>query len=106
MAEERKCTNCAFCDRFKYSPKDPDTEQMFRCWQRPEVCDHAYVRKISEAEQEKDVCDEHRFKEEREAELFEKAKYDYVTYKRRIKELEEKYPSLKDLDCSKYPSRV
>ena len=102
MSEERKCTNCAFCDEFKYNPKDPDAEQMFRCWRRSEECDYIYVRKISEAEQEKDVCAEHRFKEERDAELFEKAKHDYVTYKRLINELEEKYPSLKDLNCSKY----
>ena len=101
MIQERKCTNCAFCDRFKYSPKDPDTEQMFRCWQRSEDCDHIYVRKISEAEQEKYVCNEHRFKEERDAELFEMAKRDYITYKTLINELEEEYPSLKDLDCSR-----
>ena len=38
-----------------------------------------------------------------QAELFEKAKCDYVSYKRNIQRLEEKYPSLKYLDCSKYP---
>lgn len=60
-------------------------------------------RKIGEAEQENNVCYEHRFKEEREADLFEEAKHDYVTYKRLINELEEKYLSLKDLNYSKYP---
>jgi hypothetical protein len=98
MSETRKCTNCAFCQRFKYSPKDPDSEQMMRCWQRPSVCDHAYVRKLSEAEKEQDVCDEHMFKEEREAQLYEKAKCEYASHLKSIKELEEKYPDFKDID--------
>ena len=44
------------------------------------------------------VCDEHRTREEREKELFEKEKEGYIYYKRLIKRLEEKYPSLKDLE--------
>ena len=44
------------------------------------------------------VCNEHRTKEEREKELFEEAKTAYAYFKKRIKILEEKYPSLKDLE--------
>ena len=44
------------------------------------------------------VCDEHRTGEEREEELFEEAKWEYADRKERIKDLEEKYPSLKDLE--------
>lgn len=90
---KRNCTNCAFCERFKYSSKD-ETEMM-RCWQEPGVCDHAFVQSINDAEEY--VCDEHRTKEEREKELFEDAKEYYLCCKKHIKTLEEKYPSLKDL---------
>lgn len=90
---KRKCTNCAFCERFKYSQKD--TTEMMRCWQEPGVCDHAFVQSMNAAEDY--VCDEHRTKEEREKELFEKAKWEYADCKTRIKTLEEKYPSLKKL---------
>ena len=90
---KRNCTNCAFCERFKYSPKD-ETEMM-RCWQEPGVCDYAFVRSMNGAEDY--VCDEHRTKKEREKELFEEAKDDYMYCKEHIKELEEKYPSLKNL---------
>ena len=83
---------------------------MMRCWQEPGVCDHAFVQSMSAAEDY--VCDEHHTKEEREKELFEKAKEDYMWYKKHlekvkedymwhkkhVKALEEKYPSLKDLD--------
>ena len=90
---KRNCTNCVFCTRFKYSPKD-ETEMM-RCWQEPSAYDHAFVRSMHEAED--CVCDEHRTKEEREKELFEEAKEYYLCCKKHIKTLEEKYPSLKDL---------
>ena len=90
---KRNCTNCAFCERFKYSPKDKT--EMMRCWQEPRVCDHAFAQSMLEAENY--VCDEHRTKEEREKELFEEAKDKYVEYKKCIKELEEKYPILKNL---------
>lgn len=69
---------------------------MMRCWQEPSVCDHAFVQSMNEAKHY--VCDEHRTKEEREKDLFEKAKMDYTYCKRHIKKLEEKYPSLKDLN--------
>ena len=91
---KRNCVNCAFCERFKYSPKDKT--EMMRCWQEPGVCDHAFVQSMNNAEDY--VCDEHRTKKEREKELFEKAKWEYVDCKRTIKRLEEKYPSLKKLD--------
>ena len=68
---------------------------MMRCWQEPGVCDHAFVQSMNAAEDY--VCDEHRTKEEREKELFEKAKVAYTYFKKRIKALEEKYPSLKKL---------
>lgn len=90
---ERNCSNCAFCERFKYSPKDKT--EMMRCWQEPGVCDHAFVQSMTAAEDY--VCDEHRTKEEREKELFEEAKLTYIHFKKHIKMLEEKYPSLKDL---------
>jgi hypothetical protein len=41
------------------------------------------------------VCDEHRTKEEREKEPFEEAKESYIWCNQRMRELEEKYPSLK-----------
>lgn len=90
---KRNCTNCVYCERFKYSPKD-ETEMM-RCWQEPGDFDHAFVQSMNDAEDY--FCDEHRTKEEREKELFEKTKANYMYYKKRIKELEEEYPSLKDL---------
>lgn len=90
---KRNCTNCAFCERFKYSPKD--SSEMMRCWQEPGVEDHAFVQSISAGENY--VCDEHRTKEEREKELFEQAKLEYIRSKKYIKELEEKYPVLKTL---------
>ena len=90
---KRNCTNCAFCERFKYSPKD--NTEMMRCWQESGVCDHAFVQSMNVAENY--VCDEHHTKEEREKELFEEAKRDYTYCKERIKKLEEKYPSLENL---------
>lgn len=90
---KRNCTNCAFCERFKYSPKD-ETEMM-RCWQESGVCDHPFVQSMNDAEDY--VCDEHRTKEEKEKELFELAKGEYRYCKCYIKQLEEKYLSLKDL---------
>ena len=59
---KRNCTNCAFCERFKYSSKD-ETEMM-RCWQEPGVCDHAFVQTMNDAKDY--VCDEHRTEKERE----------------------------------------
>ena len=90
---ERNCTNCAFCERFKYSPKDKT--EMMRCWQEPGVCDHAFVQSMNGAEDY--VCDEHRTKEERENYLFELAKEEYRCCKNHIKELEIKYPTLKNM---------
>lgn len=90
---ERNCTNCAFCERFKYFPNDKT--EMMRCWEEPGAFDHAFVQSMNNAEYY--VCDEHRTKEEREKEIFESAKEDYMYYKKRIKALEEIYPSLKDL---------
>ena len=90
---KRNCTNCAFCERFKYWPEDKT--EMMRCWEEPGVCDHAFVQSMSDAEDY--VCDEHRTKKEREKELFEKAKESYIWCNQRIRELEEEYPSLKDL---------
>ena len=90
---ERNCTNCAFCERFKYSPKDKT--EMMRCLEEPGAFDHAFVQSMNNAECY--VCEEHRTKEEREKELFEEAKEDYTYCKKHIKELEEKYPSLKHL---------
>lgn len=90
--EKRKCSNCAFCQRFKYSQKDD--YEMMRCWMEPGVCDHAFCQTMKEAESY--VCDEHRFPEERARELYETAKEKYEYYKKCIKDLEEKYPSLKD----------
>ena len=93
MAEKRKCSNCAFCQRFKYFSKDD--YEMMRCWMEPSVCDHAFCQTMEEAENY--VCDEHRFLEEREKELFEEAKSKYFDYKLAISRLEERYPQLKDL---------
>lgn len=90
---KRNCTNCAFCERFKYFSKDKT--EMMRCWEKPDVYDHAFVQSMNAAKN--CVCDEHRTKEERGEELFEEAKLEYADCKNRIKELEEKYPSLKDL---------
>lgn len=90
--EKRKCSNCAFCQRFKYFQKDD--YEMMRCWMEPGVCDHAFCQTMTEAESY--VCDEHRFPEERARELYETAKEKYEYYKKCIKDLEEKYPSLKN----------
>jgi len=56
---------------------------MMRCWQEPGVCDHAFVQSMNVAKDY--VCDEHRTKEEREKELFQKAKEDYTYCKKYIK---------------------
>lgn len=93
MAEKRKCSNCAFCQRFKYSQKDD--YEMMRCWMEPGVCDHAFCQTMKEAENY--VCDEHRFQEEREKELFEEAKSKYLDHKLALRQLEDRYPQLKDL---------
>ena len=98
MNTKRKCSNCAFCQRFKYSQKDD--YEMMRCWQESGVCDHAFCQTMKEAENY--VCDEHRFKEEREKELFEEAKERYEYYKKCINDLEEKYPVLKEDIKPKY----
>ena len=91
--EKRKCSNCAFCQRFKYSQRDD--YEMMRCWMEPGVCDHAFCQTMKEAENY--VCDEHRFQEEREKELFERAKEEYLDHKLEIRRLDEKYPQFKDL---------
>jgi hypothetical protein len=90
MKEKRKCTNCAFCQRFENFG-----EKRMRCWQEPGVCDHAFTQTIEEGENY--VCDEHRFQDERDAELYEEAFIEYRDHKNAIKKLEEKYPSLKNL---------
>lgn len=90
---KRNCTNCVFCERFKFSSKDKT--ELMRCWQEPGVCDHAFVQSMNDAEDY--VCDEHHTKEEREKELFQEAKEDYMYCKMYIRELEEKYPSFKEL---------
>lgn len=89
---DRKCTNCAFCQRFKYSSNDK-TEQM-RCWMEPGVCDHAFVQSIKEAENY--VCEEHKFQEEHIRELYEDAKEKYENakekyeyYKKEMKKLDQ-----------------
>lgn len=89
---KRNCTNCAFCERFKYSQKDKTEMMRCRHWQGPYVCDHAFIQSMDVAEDY--VCDEHCTKEEKEKELFEQAKEDYKHYKICIRNLEEKYPSL------------
>ena len=91
---KRNCTNCAFCERFEYLSKD--NAEMMKCWREPGVYDYAFVQSMNAAEDY--VCNEHRTKEEREKELFEEAKTAYAYFKKRIKILEEKYPSLKDLE--------
>ena len=97
MTMERKCTNCAFCERISYGvayvPKEKWPQEI-RCWEEPGVCDHAFVISLKEAENY--VCENHRTEEEHEAELFEHAKVEIAHYKARIKELEEKYPELKE----------
>lgn len=55
---------------------------------------HPFVQSMNAAEDH--VCDEHRTKEERKKEIFEKAKEEYTYCKNSIKILEEKYPSLRD----------
>ena len=90
--ETRVCTNCAFCDRFDYGPND--SRRMMRCWHHPDVCDHARVTTIAYGSHY--VCDEHRFKEERDKELYEEAKEEYARYGRMMKKLEEKYPQIKE----------
>lgn len=88
---DRKCTNCVFCQRFKYSSNDK-TEQM-RCWMEPRVYDHAFVQSIKEAENY--VCEEHKFQEEYIRELYENAKEKYEYYKKEMEELEKTCPQLK-----------
>ena len=66
---KRNCTNCAFCERFKYFRRKTE---MMSCWQMPDVRDHAFVQPMNVAEDY--VCAEHRTKEERGKELFEDAK--------------------------------
>ena len=90
---KRNCTNCAFCERFKYSPKD--NTEMMRCWEEPGAFDHAFVQSMNDAEDY--VCDEHRTKEERENYLFELTKEEYRCCKNHIKEIEIKYPTLKNM---------
>lgn len=90
---KRNCINCVYCERFKYSPKDKT--EMMRCWEEPGALDHAFVQPMNDAEDY--VCGKHITKEEKEKVLFKQAKENYIYYKKCIKELEEKYPSLKDL---------
>ena len=95
---DRNCSNCTFQQLFKYSSLDKS--KMMRCWEEPGVCDHAFVQ--SEKAGKKYVCSEHRTKEERDLELYNEAKFDYAIYKRRIKELETKWPTLATLDWEGY----
>ena len=95
---DRNCGNCAFQQLFKYFPSDKS--QMMRCWEKPGVCDHPFVQ--TENAGKKYVCSEHRTKEERDLELYHKAKFDYACYKSRIKELEEKWPVLAMMDWESY----
>lgn len=97
MGQKRTCSNCAFCNRFKYT--DTDTRELMRCWQEPGVCDHPFIQTMLQAE--KYVCNNHRFQEERDKEMFEQAKLDIIYHKKVIKQIEEKYPSLKDFDYEK-----
>ena len=89
--EKRKCSNCTFCESLTLL----GGENVMRCWHEPGVCDHAFVQSIEEAENY--VCDEHRFQEEREKELFEEAKSKYLDHKLALRQLEDRYPQLKDL---------
>lgn len=89
--QERKCTNCAHCDRYIGLCK----EERMRCWYEPGVCDHAFAISLKEAANY--VCENHAFKEEWEQELYDRAVFEYESLKKSIKSLEEKYPQLKDI---------
>ena len=95
--EKRKCTNCAFCEKISYGigyvPKEQWSGEI-RCWHEPGVCDNAFVISLKEAEEHS--CPSHRFKEENEAELYQKAVYDLAYFKKRIADLERDYPELKN----------
>lgn len=67
---KRNCTNCAFCERFKYSSEDKT--EMMRCWEEPGVCDHAFVQSMSDAEDY--VCDEHRTKKKEKKSFLKRRK--------------------------------
>lgn len=91
---KENCTNCAYHHEFKYF--DNDTMMQMRCWEHPdEVYDHAFVQSMKKAE--KYVCGAYKSYEAKAAEDYEEAKMDYISAKKRIAELEEKYPDFKDL---------
>lgn len=92
--KKRVCTNCAFCQRFKYSQKDD--YEMMRCWMEPSVCDHAFCQTVKEGDNYS--CEEHMFREERDNQLKWMAHEKYVECKRKIAELEEKYPEFKEMN--------
>lgn len=88
----RNCSNCAHCDRFKYS--SGDKEEMMRCWSHPDVCDHAFVQTIAEGQ--KYTCYNHETVKEFADKRLHSAVFDLNIAKRAVKDILERYQCLEE----------
>lgn len=96
--KKRVCTNCAFCERIGhgigYIPEKYWTTEL-RCWKHPDVVDHPRVFPLEEGDNYS--CEEHMFREERDDQLKWIARNEYEECRRKIVELEERYPEFKEM---------
>ena len=93
---KRKCTNCAFHQVIKHGIGYVPFVAEVRCWEHPDVVDHARVVSMEKAE--KSCCEMHMFEDEWKDRKKEEDREDYVKYRKKIVELEEKYPEFKEIE--------
>lgn len=87
---DRNCLNCAFCQKFKYF--STDKEEMMRCWEHPDVCDHAFVQTVREG---KDfVCWSHKTREEYARERLDAAVSSLKSARKSVNGVIAEYPEL------------
>lgn len=89
--KDRNCLNCAFCDKFKYC--NSDKEEMMRCWEHPDVCDHAFVQSVRKGKNF--VCCEHKTREEYGRERLAAAVWSLKSAKESVNGVIAEYPELK-----------
>lgn len=89
--KDRNCSNCAFQELFKYC--DSDKEEMMRCWEHPDVCDHAFVQTVSKGKNF--VCCEHKTREEDGREKLAEAVWSLKSARKSVKWVIAEYPELK-----------
>lgn len=86
---DRNCLNCA------HAKRKPGVDKIL-CYHKPGVLDQAFNPFLFEAASY--VCENHATEEEWRQETLKVMKWEYIELKRKIREMEDKYPELKDME--------